>query len=252
MSDSSPDPVDLPPLKPLLPYGREAAAAAPASDRPPVITYLSAAMMMLGVLGVTCCGVVGGYTGLQQMANPQFVLSDGSVFRADPGIARYMFAQGTADFVLSLALVVAGLGGFYLKPWARKLAVVTSALLLVSGTVLLVANLRWIGPYKVAIAEAERDAMARVAATRPAATQQAATAPTSGPWTTAAATQPATQPATKPSISPDEAVAAIREQSRAVPFIMFVAGSIVPALVLATWTRQSVRERFERGPGGVG
>ena len=105
--------------------GHEAASA-----RPPKVTELGRALLVLGGLGIVGGAVLIAVGGVFEMSDP---------FGPFPGIMVIMF--GIPIMVAGALCLAAGIGLLQRKRWGRTLALVMLWVILVFGTVSVIGNL---------------------------------------------------------------------------------------------------------------
>lgn len=105
--------------------GREATSA-----RPPKVTELGRALLVLGGLGIVGGAVLIAVGGVFEMSDP---------FGPFPGIMVIMF--GIPIMIAGALCLASGIGLLQRKRWGRTLAIVMLWVILVFGTVSIIGNL---------------------------------------------------------------------------------------------------------------
>ncbi len=135
------------PSDPSLPY-----ATPPASRRPTSVTVLAILAMVFGGLG-TFCGAIGAVFALVAIAmggamkaNPAF----GAGMHLSPAINAYNAIIAIVNLILSVTLLMVGIGGMTLKTWARSVAMGWAIARIIVATIEMVLQLTWVSPASIA------------------------------------------------------------------------------------------------------
>ena len=138
-----PQPPD--PINPNVAGGYVPPFASVVSPRPGAITVLSILAIIFGSLGLLCGGL-GLVSQLMMLAmggrNPFMPQLPASNFAVTAYGAFAVFVA----LVLSAVLLIGGIGGLKLRPWARRMMIVWSVVTIAWATINLVITLVWINP----------------------------------------------------------------------------------------------------------
>lgn len=183
----------------------------PLPTKPASITVVAILAIIVGSLGTLCCGVLGVFGSVANMAvNGGTPLPDGTVIKADAGVLAFNLALGVADLVTCVTLLVCGVGALSLKPWARSLGIVASAIMLVVAVVHITGTLAYTGPKTEVMFKQMEQSMANTPG------QQA----------------------------PPNIAKLVSGATIGVGIGIFILRIIVPALILMLWTKRSVKDWF--------
>lgn len=140
---------ELPPLEPNepnAPLGYVPQYAAPMPARPGSISVMSIVAIVFGSLGLLCgaFGLVFQLAALAMGGRNPFMPTAPPM--NDTAVAAYTAVAGVISLGLLGMLLAGGIGGLKLRPWARRMMIRWSIIVIVLSTIHLVIALVWVNP----------------------------------------------------------------------------------------------------------
>lgn len=127
--------------------------------RPGSITTVAIFAIIMGSLGVLCCGVLQLVGAVGAMGEAR--MPDGTVIKQDPSVASVGAIMGIITVLTSGTLLAVGIGGLRLAKWARQLGIIVAVVILLLALTRFVITVTYTGPKTEQMMKKMEEAMAK-------------------------------------------------------------------------------------------